>query len=55
MAKALLFIDQPDRVARKASEVSAADWQSQTHVKNIVFFTCVVTASLKAGNPCKTP
>ena len=41
MAKALLFIDQPDRVARKASEVSAADWQSQTHVKKYrIFHVC---------------
>ena len=51
MAKALLFIHQPDWVARKASDVSAAGWRYQTHVKNIVFFTCVVTAFPKPGNP----
>ena len=33
MVKALPFIHQPDRVARKASYVSAADWRYQTHVK----------------------
>ena len=50
--KALPFIHQPDRVARKASDVSAADWQYQHTRKNIVFFTCVVMAFLRAGNPC---
>ena len=33
MVKALLFIRQPDRVARKASDVSAADWRYQTREK----------------------
>ena len=36
--KALLFIHQPDRVALKASDVSAADWLYQHTWKNIVFF-----------------
>ena len=45
MVKALPFIHQPDRVARKASDVSAADWRYQTQVKKYrFFFTCVVTA-----------
>ena len=49
MVKALPFIHKPDRVARKASDVSAADWRNQTHVKNIsYFFTCVVTTFLRA-------
>ena len=38
MVKALPFIHQPDRVERKASDVSAADWRYQTHVKKHVFF-----------------
>ena len=39
--KALPFIHQPDRVARKASDVRAADWRYQTHVKKYrFFFTC---------------
>ena len=43
--KALPFIHQLDRVARKASDVSAADWRYQTQVKKYrFFFTCVVTA-----------
>ena len=51
MVKAL-----PDRVARKASDVSAADWRCQTQVKRYrIFFTCVVKAFLRAGNPCITP
>ena len=33
MVKALPFIHQQDRVARKTSDVSAADWQRQTHEK----------------------
>ena len=56
MVKALPFIHQPDRVARKASDVSAADWRNQKHGKIIsYFFTCVVTAFLRAGNPCVIP
>ena len=46
IVKALLFIHQPDRVALKASDVSAADWLYQH-----TFFTCVVTAFLRARNP----
>ena len=55
MVRASPFIHQPDRVARKASDVLAADWLYQRHVKNIVFFfTCIVWAFLRAGNPCIT-
>ena len=36
--KALPFIHQLDRVARKASDVSAADWRYQTQVKKYRFF-----------------
>ena len=42
MVKALPFIHQPDRMARKASDVSAADWRYQTRVKMSHFFTCIV-------------
>ena len=38
MVKALSFIHRPNRVARKASDVAAADWRYQTHLKNIVSF-----------------
>ena len=38
MVKALPFIHQPDRVERKPSDVSAADWRYQTRVKKHVFF-----------------
>ena len=56
MVKALLFIHQPDRVARKASDVSAADWQYQTHVKKYdIFSSVLLTAFLRAGNPRVTP
>ena len=57
--KALPFIHQPDRVARKASDVSIADWRYQTHIKkNIVFFHSCVMLRLFSGleifvwNPC---
>ena len=36
--KALLFIHQPDQVAPKASDVSAADWLYQHTWKTIYFF-----------------
>ena len=49
--KALPFIHQPYCVAPKASDVSAADWLYQYDI----FFTCVATAFLRAGNPCITP
>ena len=56
IVKALPFIHQPDRVAPKASDVSAADCLYQhTREKIRYFFTCVVTAFLRAGNPCLTP
>ena len=35
--KVLPFIHQPDRVAPKASDVSAADWRYQTHLKTCGF------------------
>ena len=53
MVMALLFIHQPDRVARKADD---ADWRYQTHVKKYdIFFMCVIMAFLRAGNPCIAP
>ena len=42
MVKALPFIRQPDRVARKASDVSAADWRYQTHVEKYPIFLRVL-------------
>ena len=42
MVKALPFIHQPDRVERKASDVSAADWRYQTHVKKTRIFSRVL-------------
>ena len=38
IVKALLFIHQPDLVAPKASDVSAADWLYQHTWKNAIFF-----------------
>ena len=38
MAKALPFIHQPDGVAQRASDVSAADWRYQTGVKKYRIF-----------------
>ena len=43
MVKASPFIHQPDRVARKVSDVSATDWQykhSQKKKKTILFQVC---------------
>ena len=54
MLKALPFIYQLDRVARRTSDVSAADWRYQSLVKKYHSFY-VVTAFLGAGNPCITP
>ena len=42
MAKASPFIHQPDRVAQKASDVSAADWRYQIHVKKYDIFSRVL-------------
>ena len=39
MIKALSFVHQADGVARKASDVSAADWRYQTRVRNYRNFT----------------
>ena len=56
MVKALSFICQPDRVARKASYVSAADWRYQTQVKKYrILHVCCYVRFLRAGNPCITP
>ena len=56
VVKALPFIHQPDREARKANDVSTAYWRYQTLVKKkAYFFTSVITAFLRAGNPCLTP
>ena len=41
MVNALPFIRQPDQNGKKASDVSAADWQYQIHVKNYRYFTRV--------------
>ena len=38
MVKALPFIHQQDRVMWKKSDVSAADWEYQTHMENYIFF-----------------
>ena len=55
MVKALPFIHQPNQVAQKASDVSVGYGQYQTRVKKIpYFFTCVVTAFLRAGTPRRT-
>ena len=55
MAKALPFIHQPDGVAQRASDVSAADWRYQTGVKKISYFSISVFAAfLRARNPCRT-
>ena len=35
MADTLPLIHQPDRVTRKASDVSVADWRYQTHEKKL--------------------
>ena len=56
MVKALPFIHHPDRVARKASDVSAADWRYQTRVKNIVCFSrLLLRLSSGLENHCLTP
>ena len=41
MLKELPFIHQRDRVARKVSDVSAADWRYQTRIKTYRNFTFV--------------
>ena len=47
MVMALRFVHQPDRVARKASDVLSADWGYLIHVKNILFFhVCCLRLSL---------
>ena len=39
--KALSLTHQPDRVARKGSDVPAADWRYQTHLKKYrIFHVC---------------
>ena len=53
MVKASPFIHQPDRVTRKASDVSATAWRYREKIRT--FLPCVVTAPLRAGNPCITP
>ena len=42
MVRASPFIHQPDRVARKASDVLAADWLYQRHVKKHRIFLRVL-------------
>ena len=55
MVKAFPFIYQPDQVARKASDVSAADWRYQTHVKNYDIFHVCCYGFSQAGNPFIIP
>ena len=40
---------------RKASDLSTADWRYQTREKLSLYYTCAVTASLRAENPYKAP
>ena len=54
MVKALPFIHHPDRVARKARDMSVADWRYQTREKISYFFRFVVTVFPRAGNSCVT-
>ena len=42
MVRVLWFIHQPDRVAQNVSNVSSADWQHQTHLKNSDIFSHVL-------------
>ena len=42
MVKALPFIHQPDQLMQKASDMSAADWQYQTHMKKYSIFSRVL-------------
>ena len=42
MVKALRFIHLPDRVARKASDVSAADWRYESHLEKYRIFSHVL-------------
>ena len=55
IVKALPFIHQPDRVAPKASDVQQLFGHINTREYIRYFFTLVVTAFLRAGNPCITP
>ena len=55
MVSASPFIHQSDRVQRRASDVSATDWQYQTHVENYPNFRRVLLGLFSGlGNPCKT-
>ena len=55
IVKASLFIHQPDRVEPKSSDIKQLIDYINTREKIRYFFTCVVTAFLRAGNPliCK--
>ena len=46
-----VFSSHSPKKFRKARDVSAADWRYQTYVKKyrFFFFTCIVTAFLRAG------
>ena len=53
MVSASPFIHQSDRVQRRASDVSATDWQYQTHVENYPNFRRVLLGLFSGlGNPC---
>ena len=55
MVSASPFIHQSDRVQRRASDVSATDWQYQTHVGYYPNFRRVLLGLFSGpGNPCKT-
>lgn len=46
MVNAVPFIHQPDHMALKVSDVSAAYWQHLTHNKTLQFYICTVMAFL---------
>lgn len=46
MVNAVPFIDRPDHMALKVSDVSAAYWQHLTHNKTLLFYICTVMAFL---------
>ena len=55
IVKALPFIHQPDRVAPKAGDVSAAGLLYQHTWKNTKFFHACCYGFYRAVNPCLTP
>lgn len=49
------FIRQPNKVARRVSDVLAVDWRYETHVKNAVILPLRCVGFLRAGNPFIIP